>query len=304
MKASKIPVANISVQCFLNNEFSNPRITQLPNKLFQPSTHSSLGDHLQLSLTSEDIERGINISLDVPMQDGIFLSTYEEDGRDYYQLAVLPQEALPSGVSPPKKVAVLIDYDADNTTISKQDLLTTIEKELINNLKPTDLFNVLLATSDGVQLMSPNWINAQEQLIVPVFNLIEETLTLSDDAQLETLLQEGTEFINSHGKEGTLLVVSSSDEFREQENADAAIQRLKPLIGDATINIHVADYTDKRNFWDFDYYGSDWDEAWQIYNQWTKYYGNEYFYTLLNNCLLYTSPSPRDAMLSRMPSSA
>ena len=28
------------------------------------------------------------------------------------------------------------------------------------------------------------------------------------------------------------------------------------------------------------------------------------YYTLYNTCLLYTSPSPRDATLSRMPSSA
>ena len=32
-----------------------------------------------------------------------------------------------------------------------------------------------------------------------------------------------------------------------------------------------------------------------------EYYNNE---RLSNNCLLYTSPSPRDATLSRMPSSA
>ena len=31
---------------------------------------------------------------------------------------------------------------------------------------------------------------------------------------------------------------------------------------------------------------------------------NRLIFSLLNNCLLYTSPSPRDATLSRMPSSA
>ena len=32
--------------------------------------------------------------------------------------------------------------------------------------------------------------------------------------------------------------------------------------------------------------------------------GYEYFFEYTNNCLLYTSPSPRDLDLSRMPSSA
>ena len=32
--------------------------------------------------------------------------------------------------------------------------------------------------------------------------------------------------------------------------------------------------------------------------------GGKVFFTILVTCLLYTSPSPRDATLSRMPSSA
>ena len=32
--------------------------------------------------------------------------------------------------------------------------------------------------------------------------------------------------------------------------------------------------------------------------------GGQYWYELSKNCLLYTSPSPRDGLLSRMPSSA
>ena len=45
-------------------------------------------------------------------------------------------------------------------------------------------------------------------------------------------------------------------------------------------------------------------------NKYSQYMINRYlsmepdFITLVNDCLLYTSPSPRDATLSRMPSSA
>ena len=34
------------------------------------------------------------------------------------------------------------------------------------------------------------------------------------------------------------------------------------------------------------------------------YFSNDFDGARLNNCLLYTSPSPRDGLLSRMPSSA
>ena len=44
----------------------------------------------------------------------------------------------------------------------------------------------------------------------------------------------------------------------------------------------------------------------QVYELWFKQLLHEldHIVRLLNNCLLYTSPSPRDATLSRMPSSA
>ena len=41
----------------------------------------------------------------------------------------------------------------------------------------------------------------------------------------------------------------------------------------------------------------------RIFNQIIQYV-NEYYYDEVDICLLYTSPSPRDGLLSRMPSSA
>ena len=42
----------------------------------------------------------------------------------------------------------------------------------------------------------------------------------------------------------------------------------------------------------------------EILNQVTKNLPREKMYRIYNNCLLYTSPSPRDRTRSRMPSSA
>ena len=41
-----------------------------------------------------------------------------------------------------------------------------------------------------------------------------------------------------------------------------------------------------------------------IGSEWFQKEGSEWFEEQYKNCLLYTSPSPRDATLSRMPSSA
>ena len=42
----------------------------------------------------------------------------------------------------------------------------------------------------------------------------------------------------------------------------------------------------------------------KLYGELAKFLGQKTFEAEVNNCLLYTSPSPRDATLSRMPSSA
>ena len=46
------------------------------------------------------------------------------------------------------------------------------------------------------------------------------------------------------------------------------------------------------------------EEAVSIKDHWREKFEEAYEYCLPNSCLLYTSPSPRDGLLSRMPSSA
>jgi len=280
LKASQLPVDKISIQCFLNNEFSNPRILQLPSKQFIPKTHNTLGDHLQLFLTSKDIEDGLDISFTVPMEEGVFLSNYQEEGRDFYQLTVLPQEVFPNGINPPKKIAVLIDYDSIRPILSKEIVLATLEEQLLANLNPDDHFNVLFATPTGIQLMNPNWLAADEQIIQAVFSVIEETYQVSGESNIPLLLNAGMEFINSQNIGGSLLLLSNSKSFQDQEKADEYLSELNSIVANNTIPIHIADYQNTSQ-WSSSY-GFDLSEETGYFTRWEELFGNEYFYLKLN----------------------
>lgn len=281
LAASKMPVEKISIQCFLNNGFSNPRIPQLPNSNFTPTTHATLGNHFQQFLTNKEIENGIDVSFEVPMQDGVFLSTYQNEGRDYYQLAVLPLEALLAGASPPRKVAVLVDYDTSTTSIPKEILLAKLEDQLIAQLQPYDFFNIILSTPLGIQLVNPNWLSADEQTIGTIFNSLEENsnYTLSNTSQLNQLLDTGLEFIINQGDGGDLFLLACAEPFHDYQIADSKIEELGSLLSDFSISFHIADFQNKNL--SQSEIGVGWNEETNWYES-NIFYGNEYFYSSLN----------------------
>ena len=272
LNASKFPVENISIQCFLDTGFSNPTIPQLPNRAFLPVSHETLGNHFQLILTKEDKVNDIDISLDVSMEDGYFLSNFKDEIKDYYQLAILPQEVLLDGPLPPRKIAFLLDYDSTTTTLSKEFLLNTLQQQLINNLGPNDEFNILFFTADGLQVISPNWMPANEQSIQIVFNLIEEAYTLDDKTHLPLLLKGGIDFIQENDNQGDLLLISCADQFYNEDIAESFVSTISDQLIQFTNQLHIVDYQNKNQSGTY-YLGSD--------NQDYKFFGNEYFYTLL-----------------------
>lgn len=279
LKASKIPVENIEVQCFLNNNYTNPRIEQLPTVNFTPAVHTTLGEHFSLTLANEEIENGLDVFFDVPMKDGIFLSRYKEPSRDYYQLVVLPEKAFFNGVRPPKKVAVLLDYDSSTTTISKETLLSTLEEQLLTNLNPQDSFSLIFAAQNGVEWINSSWLSPNEQTIPVIFQLLEEAYTLSEESHLPELLDKGIEFIENNGSDGNLLLLTSADQYHTVPDAYEFITTLTPKLSNIATSIHIADYQNKNQ--SRGYYQEAYDDESFGFNR-IYYYGNEYLYLQLN----------------------
>lgn len=279
LDASKIPVENITIQCFLNNNFSNPRIEQLPSRFFTPASHETLGDHFLINLPNKEMENGLDIIFDIPMKDGIFLSRYEEPERDYYQLVVLPEKALFNRASPPRKIAVLLDYDSSKTTLSKEVLMSTLQEQLKTNLNHQDSFCLIFAGQNGIEWINSKWLSADEQSIPVVFQLLEETYTLSEVSHLPQLLDKGIDFIKNNGGDGSLLLLSCADQFQETTDIDEFIANLTPKLSTISTSIHVADYQNKDlhgNYY-YEMEENDLSSYLEFYH-----YGNEYLYIQLN----------------------
>ena len=78
------------------------------------------------------------------------------------------------------------------------------------------------------------------------------------------------------------------------ESVEYARQRVDELIVSEKLDVVATDVWNEIRF----------DDGWLLVSVREGVLGARYFLAMDSGCLLYTSPSPRDATLSRMPSSA
>ena len=128
--------------------------------------------------------------------------------------------------------------------------------------------------------LSTNNVEASKLL----FN-IWDIWSIADNQETQILFDEANQFMDVGELDNAIelfsKVVEQSPEFAEGWNKRATVYFLK---GELNKSIQI--------------------EARKIRYDWFKKILIEYNYDLITTCLLYTSPSPRDGLLSRMPSSA
>ncbi len=263
LQSSANPPTKVSVQSFLNNDFKNPSIAQLGRTEFETAIHATLGAHLVAEIPSTEIYNDLDFVLEAPTKNGVFLSRYEGEEENFYQLAVMPSTLFDLEKEHPKKVAILVDYEFNSPPFSKSALLETLEKELILNLEASDSFNIFLSQTN-IDAVHPTWMPADSESIRNIFDDIDET-NLSNFSNLPDLLTKGIDYIKAQGTGGSLLVLSNATQVGEPEIANLLISDLREDLQGHKIPIHVADYdhTEQGGFWINGIY----------------YRGNEYFYT-------------------------
>lgn len=281
LAASKTPVEHISVQCFLEDGFSKPTALQFPNRTFSIDNHATLGEFSQMLFTSTDIVNGVDISFDVQMEDGVFLSTYNNDAEQFFQMAILPTDILLEANSSNEKVLFLIDYDSSKTTFSKEVVLENLKNQIKDNLNTGDLFNLVFVGQNGLEFINEGWMNVSDALIDNVFILLEEAYTLSDETHLPQLLEAGLTFFQEGAEGGTLFLLSCADNLANEGVANTYIGDLTTTFPDSSIAIIIADYQNK-NQQVYYYEEIITDEDGHLYYKDTQLYGNEYFYLALN----------------------
>ncbi len=263
LRTSLTPLREIQVQTFLNNDFKNPRFEQSVGSTFRSASHATLGNHLKINIREDFLKTSLDLVLDVPMENGVYVSQYEGKEESFYQMVLLPTEAFPLQESNPQKVAVLVDYASGKTSIGKQELLDEVERHLIQQLTDQDSFNLFLSQTDIVPVHN-TWLPADDATIKSYFQNLSSN-SVATFSNLPNLLLKGIQFVQTAGTGGELLLISSADQIGQPEIANDYIEELRSAMGGDIIPIHVSDYQDQnmQYFW----------------INGINYVGNEYFYS-------------------------
>jgi Ca-activated chloride channel family protein len=264
-KPSVFPVFTL-----INEEWKLPSIAGDPDIKFVAKNDAAFGDYQEALIPSSKYmnNNNLKIAFNAPLENGIYFSQSQPDAQHegIYQLAIFPDQFFNAATS--KKAAVLIDYDASNTTITSKELLNSIKSEMLTNLSSKDSFNLVFSNL-SIQRYSNKWVPASKENIETAFNSLNNPL--SSYSNLGALLNDGIDFVKKNGNNGKIILLSDADQYGEFQVANVLVNDLVKLMN-PKIPVHIADYQTTS----YPYY----------YNNGLTYTGNDYFYINLSRMTL------------------
>lgn len=265
LNASRFVPESFPVIAFANSSWTNPQIVGDPAISFTAKTDTTFGDYFETIIPSSKLTN-INIGFDSPVKNGYYFSRSGQGKEGVYQLALFPNVLFDTTVV--RKAAILVDYDASNTTLTAEELLNTLKNEMINNLNSRDSFNLMFSNL-SILRYSNKWVAASKENIETAFKSLNNPL--SSYSNMASLIGSGIDFIKSQGNDGKIILVSDADQYGEYQVANKLINDILALMN-PKIQFHIADYQSVN----YPYY----------YNDGQYYYGNSYFYSNLSRITL------------------
>ncbi|MEE9432201.1 MAG: VIT domain-containing protein [Melioribacteraceae bacterium] len=259
IQASQYKVKTFYLISQLGDEWSNPKINELPEKIFEEKYDSTFGNFWSVKLNQSEISKGnLTFSVDAPFTNGIYLNRFE-GSENIYQLAYLPSEAI--SIEEKYKTAILFDYNASTSDISREVAIANVKTMLLNHFTEQDSFNLIFSNLE-IKRISENWLPASQEVINSVFDNLSDDI-LSNYSSLPSLLANGIEFINHVGTGGEIILVANSTQVGAREVANELIEDLIDTQ-EENVPINICDFANQNLDWH------------RIGNR--SYSGNEYFY--------------------------
>ena len=285
LKVSNNPLNNFDLDIQLSKDWKNPQILEYPDIAFQAITDSISGNFYKAVIPKEAIQKNLNFGVSSPLHNGIFVSKLENGTEGIYQMAFLPSKVL--NISAPIKTAVLIDYDASKSSITKSELLSNLKSTIISNFTSKDSLN-LIFSKVNINRISNYWIGADSSTVDSIFKNLGEN-QIADYSNLPSLLADGIDFVINHGNNGNILLVANSDQVGEYQPANQLINDLINLM-DPVIPISIVNF--QNTYYYYHYFNGQ------------SYVGNEYFYENITRITsgsyftLYNSPATFSKLMS------
>lgn len=193
------------------------------------------------------------------MQNGVFVSKFENNDEGIYQLALLPSQAL--DLQAAKKVAILFDYDASKSNITPTEVLAGVRTMLHTNFMASDSFNLIFSRAT-IQRAGEHWFATDSAGVAQAF-ANAGAQPIASYSNLPALLANGIDFVKQQGNNGSLLLLACSDQAGYFQVANPLLEDLLRDL-DPVLPIHIADFAGNNTA----YY----------WNGGRYYFGNEYFY--------------------------
>ncbi len=261
LRTSKNPLQKIDLLTAAAEEWQNPKILEKPDVEFTEVEDSLKSGYLQAEIPMEANTSALTLTYNTLLKNNVFLSTYSNEGENFYQLAILPP-SLPEISGKAEKILFLIDNaDARTSSESKEEIISGVKNFIAENLSEKDSFNIFLGNIN-IKKASVSWMAADSANLKNIFSDFMTVDNISNYSNLVALLNEAIEFVNADSSESQIFLISNSFENGELNAANDIIKDMMKIF-DPVQPVHTLDiYNGSRRYWSAD----------------RSFYGNEYLF--------------------------
>jgi len=304
-RLSHCPILRFKVGMRNHPDLNNPSLIEYPTNTFSPYTDPYFGECLMTELSSIPAN-ALNIKFQHPTYSSeIFAGTTaaNESGNGFYQIELNLKEIF--SINKPKKTLFLFDFIATNSTISKQEVLSTFKSYIPHYYTTGDSLNIMFG-GFYTNTLSPDWVAADSVSLTQFLNSMN-TSHLSSSSNLHLLLIDAIQFVRNNGNDAQIFLISSSNNYQNINAANNFVNTILSSMGMPRIPIHIISLDNKSpvnwNNWPNVLRGSEY-----MFSRLSQFTGGEFeiivksFYNEINwwDYTYYENYTPFDMMLYKI----
>lgn len=145
-----------------------------------------------------------------PIEDNVYLSSFNYNGESYYHLAVYPPTT--PRIKENRKILICLDFNIYNTKNFDGEYLLIYLKETISQaMDENDSINIMIAYDDIVS-GSENWVSCSEENLDILFTKVMKR-SFPTYSYFQPLMTKAAELMNRSSGDPELVVFSNTDEI-------------------------------------------------------------------------------------------
>ncbi len=220
----------VKVYVYDDDGFFKPHFPNYPEIDYIDYNHPGFGNVKRFAVNVNQIGYNVDLAFNHNFNNGLF-ANYQFEGyrngriENFYQLMIDPKQFLEFQI--PRRVAIMIDYDQSKTNITRQTVLDDLRKALLNNLLPSDSFNIFFSGPDVIKV-SNKWLPADSTTVSTIISAINPNW-ISTNTYLPELLYDGVDWTNKNSDDALLVILACSDKHGSLDSGNAVGARVLQL---------------------------------------------------------------------------